>query len=111
VNQTFFSGGVEAKIVWARQPKKRARCYRRLGCYRPSLNLISINPILDDLKVPDYFIEYIVYHEMLHVLYPPIKVGRRRMIHHKNFLDHERAFPLYKEAKAWELQEGKRHFF
>lgn len=111
LNKQFFSGKLQTKIIWARQAKNKARCYRRLGSYSPMQNLIRINPILDDREVPDYFIEYIVYHEMLHAVYPPISVGGRRWVHHKKFIEMEKTYPLYNQAKAWETSEGRRKFF
>jgi predicted SprT family Zn-dependent metalloprotease len=111
LNQEFFSSKLQTKIFWARQSKTKARCYRRLGCFIPSQNIIKINPILNDKSIPDYFIRYIVYHEMLHAVYPPIYVGGRRYIHHKKFLEMEQAFPDYIKAKHWEKLEGKQKFF
>lgn len=111
LNQMYFSGKLQTKIIWSRQAKTKARCYRRLGSFSPMQNLIRINPILDDSDVPDYFIEYIVYHEMLHAVYPPIAIGKRRWVHHKKFIEMEQTFPMYPQAKAWEKGEGKRKFF
>ncbi len=111
INKDFFESKLSTQIIWARSAKAKASRYRRLGCYMPRLNLIKINPILDDLEVPDYFIEYIVYHEMLHAVCPPIKgIGRRR-VHHKKFLEREKLFPSFEQAKAWEITEGRKKFF
>ena len=77
----------------------------------PLQNVIKINPILNDREVPDYFIEYIVYHEMLHAVYPPIRIGPKRAVHHKKFLEMEKTFPHYDIAKKWEKTLGKKKFF
>jgi hypothetical protein len=110
LNRDFFAQKLTTQIMWARQSAK-ARCYRRLGCYSPLQNLIKIHPLLDDQDIPEYFIEYVVYHEMLHAVYPPIKAYRRRAIHHRKFLEMEKIFPQYDKAKAWEKTEGKKKFF
>lgn len=97
--------------MWSRQNTKKATRYRRLGSFMPMQNIIKINPILDDVTIPTYFIEYIVYHEMLHAVYPPIYGGGKRYIHHKKFVEMEKQFSEYREAKAWEKKEGKHKFF
>ncbi len=64
---------------------------------------IRINPILDDEEVPLYFLEYIVYHEMLHAVCPSqMDVNGRCSIHTREFREKERQFPLFQEAKSWE---------
>lgn len=77
----------------------------------PLQNIIKINPIMDDITIPAYFIEYIVYHEMLHAVYPPILGKGKRIVHHKKFIEMEKNFPDYAKAKAWEKKEGKKKFF
>ena len=111
LNAEHFSLQLQTKIMWARGGQKKARCYRRLGSYTPTKDLIKVHPLLDDPEIPAYFIEYIVYHEMLHAVYPPIKGTERRYIHHQKFLEMERKFPKYQEAKVWEKSEGKKKFF
>lgn len=106
-----FESKLKTKIMWARQPVKKATRYRRLGCFMPLQNIIKINPILDDSTIPSYFMEYIVYHEMLHAVYPPIHTGTKRVVHHKKFVAMEKQFPDYAKAKAWEKKEGKKKFF
>lgn len=111
INASYFEAKLKTKIMWSRQPVKKATRYRRLGCFMPLQNVIKINPILDDSTIPAYFIDYIVYHEMLHAVYPPIKAGGKRVVHHKKFVSMEKTFPEYVKAKAWEKKEGKKKFF
>jgi hypothetical protein len=72
------------------------------GCFDTTCRQIRINPILDSLEVPLYFIEFIVYHELLHALLPPKVNGEGRCsIHSKQFQEEERKFPHYEQAKKW----------
>ena len=77
------------------------------GTFNQHTRQIRINPILDHPQVPLYFLEFIVYHEMLHAVYPTqMDVNGRCSIHTKEFRDKERQFPLFEEAKIW----GKKSF-
>jgi len=69
-----------------------------------SPNLIAVNPLLDDRRVPRYYLEYIVYHEVLHDLYPIRRDGGRWVQHPVEFRRRERAFPDYARAQRWERE-------
>lgn len=80
------------------------------GAYDCHARQIRINPLLDDPEVPLYFLEYIVYHEMLHALCPSKMDGEGRCsVHPREFREKERQFPRYEEAKKWE--KGSLAFF
>jgi predicted metal-dependent hydrolase len=70
-----------------------------LGHYDPSHNTIVLSRILDDAKVPRLAVEYVMFHEMLHVRYPVDHSGSRRCVHTPEFKDAEREYPRYREAK------------
>ena len=102
LNHAHFQRGIQAKIGWGRMPGKRRRKSIRLGVYDHQTREIRIHPSLDRPEVPAFFVEFIVFHEMLHQLFPSSgKVGRR--VHHPHaFRDREKAFPLYDAALRWE---------
>jgi predicted metal-dependent hydrolase len=106
INAAYFDGSVDAHIDWARMSRGHGRRRRRhsikLGSYRGSGAQIRVHPILDADWVPPFFVEYIVYHEMLHHVIPmPVHNGKRRL-HGPEFKSRERMFPRYAEALAWE---------
>jgi hypothetical protein len=108
LNQRYFERPVEAAIGWARmargQGRGRRRCSIKLGSYRGRNPLIRVHPVLDAEWVPGFFVEYIVYHEMLHHVVPmPLRRGRRSL-HGPDFRARERQFERYTEALAWERQ-------
>ncbi len=91
------------KITWGRKGKGKRSI--RLGSYDFEQRLVRIHPSLDQRWVPGFFIEYIIYHELLHALYPPVDDGSgRRDVHTKEFRQMEELYPHYKEALAWEAQ-------
>lgn len=111
INAEYFEGKLELKITWFKsrfstQPRRII-----LGSYHFRSQLIRINNYLDQPHIPLYFIEYIVYHEALHHVLPPIQ-GRRgkRSIHHSEFKNKEKEFKDYLLAKEFSKQI-KNHLF
>ena len=52
-----------------------------------------ISRVFDHPGVPRYAIDYIVYHEMLHLKHPVKLRGSRRCVHSREFLQEEKRFP------------------
>ena len=76
------------------------RSRTRLGHFDPSHNMIMISRIFDDPRAPRLALEYVMFHEMLHLWYPVDHSGTRRCVHTPEFKAHEKQFPEFKEAKA-----------
>lgn len=106
LNRKYFNDSVSAHITWGKRSPRYAVRRRTLGSYQEKTKIIRINPILDRRRVPRYVVEFIVYHEMLHVVIdPPVKNGRR-VIHSREFKTRERNYSNYHKAIQW----GKRGF-
>jgi hypothetical protein len=120
LKRVYFDSGLDIKITWARSPKnmpgawneepgnrKRTRkgstrCIQ-FATFDEKRNLIRVNPRLDNPSVPLYFIEFVIYHEMLHaVVKPTITPSGRMTYHHSEFRRRERLFPYYEAANEWE---------
>lgn len=104
LNGRFFGGEIRARIGWGRAPGKRRRKSIRLGVYDHQLREIRIHPALDAPSVPLFFVEFIVFHEMLHQVFPSTVKDLRRVHHPRVFRERERQFPLYAEALRWERE-------
>ncbi len=102
INKEYFGGRISASITWGAKSPRRAAARRTLGSYSSHNNMIRINPILDNKRVPRYFLDFIVYHEMLHADIGIGTAGKRRSIHPKEFKRREREFKHYERALAWE---------
>ncbi|MEK6975525.1 MAG: hypothetical protein AABY18_04190 [Candidatus Thermoplasmatota archaeon] len=74
----------------------------RFGHWDPEHNAVVISQVLDDPKVPEFVLDYVLYHELLHILHP-VKMGSgsKRIVHSAAFKRDERKFPGWKEADAW----------
>jgi hypothetical protein len=71
-----------------------------LGHYDPSHNAIGLSRILDRPETPRLAVEYVLYHEMLHLRHP-VELNRgRRCVHTPAFKEAEKQFDNLKEAKA-----------
>ena len=97
LNTRFFHGLMaRPRMSWS-QTKTR----RILGHYDPAHNAIIISRVFDHPAVPGYVLEYIVYHEMLHLKHPVRLRGSRRCVHSAEFQAEEKLFPRVEEANAF----------
>jgi hypothetical protein len=102
LNREYFSAAVTAAITWGNRGRRRAVRKRRLGSFQRDRNMIRISPVLDSKNVPRYFIEYVVYHEMLHAAERVERCAGRQRIHSGEFKSREKLFNYYEQALAWE---------
>jgi len=72
-----------------------------LGRYNYDDDTIFISRFLDSTAVPDYVIEYILFHEMLHLKHQPRISNLREIVHTAEFRKEERHFEYYVEANNW----------
>jgi len=97
LNTRFFHGLMaRPRMSWS-----QTRTRRILGHYDPAHNAIIISSVFDHFAVPQYVLEYIVYHEMLHLKHPVKLRGSRRCVHSREFQAEERLFPHLAEANAF----------
>ena len=102
INREYFDDRVAASITWGSRGPRRAAARRTLGSYCSDNSMIRINPLLDNRGVPRYFLELVVYHEMLHADMGVEKNGARRTVHSREFKRREKTFRHYDRAIAWE---------
>ena len=94
LNQRFFDGELpQPRIGWS-----AVRSRTILGHYDSAHHSITISRLLDSRRVSKLLVEYVMFHEMLHILYPVERNGSRRVVHSRQFQETERRFPGYKEA-------------
>lgn len=94
LNRRYFDGMMAApELGWSRTRNKRL-----LGHYDPCHNAIVISRIFDHKSVRKIALEFVMYHEMLHLRYPTEYRGARRCIHTPEFKKAEKKFEGWKEA-------------
>src|ERR1700722_13617538 len=91
LNERHFGGRLRGyKVVWGRRRKLRPKDYFVFGTIQEEDRVIRINPWLRQPFVPHWFLQYVLYHEMLHSIVPDEIRGRRRLVHTEEFNRRER---------------------
>lgn len=97
LNTRFFHGLLGRPLLsWSNEHARN-----RLGHYDPAHNALVVSRVFDHPRVPRYAVEYIVYHEMLHLKHPVKLRGNRRCVHSAEFRVEERLFPALPAAKRF----------
>ncbi len=74
---------------------------RMLGHYDAAHNTIVVSRIFDRPDTPRCAIEYLMYHEMLHLKHPVSVRAGRRCVHSREFQAEERLFPQMDSAREY----------
>jgi len=95
LNQQYFEGTLRRPhIGWS------SRSWRRqFGCYDPGPNQIVLNRRMDRPGVPQSVVEYVLYHEMLHVKHPTRRSGCSLISHSPEFRAEEKRFEHFTAAR------------
>src|SRR5436853_5770659 len=94
LNSRFFYGLLaRPQMTWSEHSSRQS-----LGHYDPAHNAIVVSRIFDRANVPRFAVEYLVYHEMLHLKHPVRLRGSRRCVHGRAFQDEEKQFPELQAA-------------
>jgi hypothetical protein len=97
LNLRFFHGLMGRPLLtWSGHVAKRS-----LGHYDPAHNTIVVSRVFDRKNTPRYAVEYLLYHEMLHLKHPVKVRGGRRCVHPREFQLEERLFPEWDKAKEY----------
>jgi len=97
LNARFFYGLMaRPQMTWSANHSRQS-----LGHYDPAHNTIVVSRVFDRPGVPRYAVEYLVYHEMLHLRHPVKLRGSRRCVHGPGFQAEEKLFPHLEEAKKY----------
>jgi len=94
LNSQYFTGELRRpRLAWSVRPWRS-----QFGCFDPSLNQIVMNNRLDRPEVPRYAVEFILYHEMLHVKHPLRAAACGLQAHSPEFRVEEKRYLHYARA-------------
>jgi hypothetical protein len=97
LNRRFFHGLMGRPLLtWSSHMARRS-----LGHYDAAHNTIVISRVFDRRNTPRCAIEYLLYHEMLHLKHPVTVRSGRRCVHSRAFQQDERLFPELAAAKLY----------
>ncbi len=85
----------QPRIRWSQNVSKR-----RLGLYDDALNCITITKRFSNSNVPEFVINYVIFHELLHAKFD-LNFNEKHKIHPPEFKEAEKRFEFYCEAKNW----------
>ena len=103
VNKTYFGSQLSRpNLVWGDRLTRR-----KYGHYQPLEDTLLISRTLDNNFIPRYFIEFIMYHELLHKALGAKFVNGRRYVHTSEFRAAEKKFKKYDKAQAYMTQLAK----
>lgn len=111
INEKYFSGEISLKITWYGNKRRRRRSQVTFGLYQEATKLVKIHRMMDCTFFPDYFVKFVIYHEMLHHVcrsYYDEKGNHR--IHTPEFKEREKDFEHYELANLW-MKKNYNNFF
>jgi Protein of unknown function DUF45 len=95
LNAKYFAGRLQRPhIGWSRRGWRR-----QFGCYDPGPNQILLNRRMDRPGVPQFAVEYVLFHEMLHVKHPTRRSGCSLVSHSPEFRREEKRFLEFEKAR------------
>ena len=97
LNTRYFAGSLDCPLLsWSPRPTRRV-----LGHHDHVHRAIIISSTLDNATIPRFVVEYVLYHEMLHVKHPARIASGRTIYHGPPFREDERLFERFDEALKW----------
>jgi len=97
LNQEYFAGALaRPRIGWSKRSWRR-----QFGCYDPGPNQIVLNCRMDWPGVPQFVVEYVLFHEMLHVKHPTRRSGCTLVSHSREFREEEQRFAEFALARKY----------
>lgn len=102
LNHRHFAGRLHRpRLGWSARPWRT-----QLGCFDPALDQIVISSRLDREGMPCFVVEYVLFHEMLHVKHPIRRASCGLQAHSAEFRQQEKRFPLYERARRFLTRLG-----
>jgi hypothetical protein len=104
IKHEYFQGKLDLRVSWfgRKQLKRRSRSSATFGLYSDPLKLIKVHRFLDSAYVPEYVLEFVIYHEAGHYLHPSYyNENGVNQIHNIEFKEFEKQFKDYDKAQEW----------
>jgi hypothetical protein len=97
LNHRYFRDSLpKPTLSWSQKKTNRL-----LGHHDSVHETIVVSKTLDDSNVPEYVVEFVLYHEMLHIKHPTQINNGRRNYHTAAFRRDEKRFVYYKQAQEF----------
>lgn len=97
VNLAYFDGLISAPhLVW-----NNRSTVRKFGHYQWDIDTVMVSRTLDQRRVPEFVVDFVMYHELLHKKLGAHLVNSRRMVHTSAFREQEAKFSRFDEAQRY----------
>lgn len=97
VNARYFNNQMgKPQLSWS-----NSLTFRKFGHYQPSTDSLMISASLDNIRIPEYVLDFAMYHELLHKHLGYHVINSRRISHHTEFRKLERQFPEFEQAQKY----------
>ncbi len=97
LNREYFRGKLPKPVLtWSAK-----KTYRILGHHDATHDTIVVSRSLDSIDTPKFVVDYIVFHEMLHIYHPTVHHNGRRYNHTAAFRADEENFEHFEAAETW----------
>lgn len=103
LNRLYFDNKLTITVKWSNRAPVRAKSSVLLGSFSPKNKSITLSRRLDHPRIPLFFVEHVLFHEMLHSVFPTEK----HKMHTEKFRQYERMHPDYERAREWEKNSIK----
>lgn len=104
LNERYFRGTLpKPTLTWSSR-----KTFRILGHHDATHETVVISRSLDTVETPRYVIEYVVFHEMLHIFHPTVHKNGRRYNHTPAFRRDEQKFRYFQQAENWIEQNARK---
>lgn len=97
VNAAYFAGQLARPVLcWSKAPTART-----FGHYQSTRDTVMVSASLDVGTVPEFVIDHVMHHELLHKQLGVTMANGRTSVHGPAFRAAERRYPRYAEAAAF----------
>lgn len=94
VSAKWFASVLHPHVGWGKRTKLRRKPVGIVcASYRVDDNAITVHPVFDDPRVPRWALDWVLFHEMLHMVHGPR--------HSNEFYAHEARHPHTKRVESW----------
>jgi len=103
LNRIYFDESLKLNLRWSTRNVPKAKRSVQLGNYDDKTKILTLSKRLDNPEVPLFFVEHVLFHEMLHAIFP----SEKHRMHSKKFRQFEKLHPDFERAQEWETKNLK----
>jgi hypothetical protein len=97
--ERYFGGPLDVDVGWGRDVRGRASM--TFGSYSFTTHRIRIHPRLDRRDIPSFFVEAVLFHELVHHVVGCERSNGRRRLHTPRFREIESRYEHAELARRW----------